>query len=71
MTHEVTSRSSRFYQPPSRRTATSCTVERETKVLASLNHPNIAQIHCIEKRPLVMELVPRDAEGSLGAGPPH
>src|ERR1700686_4826383 len=36
--------------------------EREAKVLASLNHPNIAQIYGIEEadggRPLVMELVP-------------
>jgi tRNA A-37 threonylcarbamoyl transferase component Bud32 len=36
--------------------------EREAKVLASLNHPNIAQIHAIEEvdgiRALVMELVP-------------
>src|SRR5580692_7066621 len=32
--------------------------EREAKVLASLNHPNIAQIYGIEDRALVMELVP-------------
>jgi len=31
---------------------------REAKVLASLNHPNIAQIYGIEDRALVMELVP-------------
>jgi serine/threonine protein kinase len=31
--------------------------EREAKVLASLNHPNIAQIYGIEDRALVMELV--------------
>src|ERR1700722_13177049 len=31
--------------------------EREAKVLASLNHPNIAQIHGIEDRALIMELV--------------
>jgi Tol biopolymer transport system component len=31
--------------------------EREAKVLASLNHPNIAQIYGIEERALVMELV--------------
>jgi serine/threonine protein kinase len=37
-------------------------LEREAKVLASLNHPNIAQIYGIEEsdgvRALVMELVP-------------
>jgi eukaryotic-like serine/threonine-protein kinase len=32
--------------------------KREAKVLASLNHPNIAQIYGIEDRALVMELVP-------------
>ncbi len=32
--------------------------EREAKVLASLNHPNIAQIYGVEDRALVMELVP-------------
>jgi serine/threonine-protein kinase len=31
--------------------------EREAKVLASLNHPNIAAIHGVEERALVMELV--------------
>src|SRR6188508_1854547 len=31
--------------------------EREAKTLASLNHPNIAQIFGIEERALVMELV--------------
>src|SRR5690349_2255303 len=30
---------------------------REAKVLASLNHPNIAQIYAVEDRALVMELV--------------
>jgi Tol biopolymer transport system component len=32
--------------------------EREAKILASLNHPNIAQIYGLEDRALVMELVP-------------
>jgi serine/threonine protein kinase len=32
--------------------------EREAKVLASLNHPNIAQVYGVEERALVMELVP-------------
>src|SRR5271154_2019030 len=31
--------------------------EREAKVLASLNHPHIAQIYGIEDRALVMELI--------------
>ena len=31
--------------------------EREAKVLAALNHPNIAQIYGLEQRALVMELV--------------
>src|SRR5271155_4155527 len=31
--------------------------KREAKVLASLNHPNIAQIYGLEDRALVMELV--------------
>jgi serine/threonine-protein kinase len=39
--------------------------EREAKVLASLNHPNIAQIFGIEDRALVMELV----EGEALRGP--
>jgi eukaryotic-like serine/threonine-protein kinase len=39
--------------------------EREAKVLASLNHPNIAQIYGIEDRALVMELV----EGETSTGP--
>src|ERR1700692_4005209 len=39
--------------------------QREAEVLASLNHPNIAQIYGIEDRALVMELV----EGETLAGP--
>jgi Tol biopolymer transport system component/predicted Ser/Thr protein kinase len=39
--------------------------EREAKVLAALNHPNIAQIYCVEERALVMELV----EGETLHGP--
>ena len=39
--------------------------EREAKVLASLNHPHIAQIYGIEERALVMELV----EGETLRGP--
>jgi eukaryotic-like serine/threonine-protein kinase len=39
--------------------------EREAKVLASLNHPNIAQIYGVEDRALVMELV----EGQTLQGP--
>ena len=44
--------------------------EREAKVLASLNHPNIAAIHGVEERALVMELVegPTLAE-RIAAGP--
>src|SRR5436853_1595600 len=38
---------------------------REAQVLASLNHPNIATIHGVEERALVMELV----EGATLAGP--
>src|SRR5579863_1867957 len=34
--------------------------EREAKVLALLNHPNIAHIYGLEQRALVMELVPGD-----------
>src|SRR5579863_5685869 len=48
--------------------------EREAKVLASLNHPNIAQIYGLEEssdtRALVMELVPGETLASvLKAGP--
>ena len=39
--------------------------EREAEVLASLNHPNIATIHGVEDRALLMELV----EGSSPKGP--
>jgi hypothetical protein len=39
--------------------------QREAEVLASLNHPNIAHIHGIEERALVMELV----EGESPKGP--
>jgi len=45
--------------------------EREAKVLAALNHPNIAQIYGLEERALVMELVEgptlaeRIAQGAL------
>jgi serine/threonine-protein kinase len=39
--------------------------EREAKVLASLNHPNIATIHGVEEHALVMELV----EGESPKGP--
>src|ERR1043165_5621393 len=38
---------------------------REAQVLASLNHPNIAQIYGVEDRALVMELV----EGANLQGP--
>src|SRR5437868_15034050 len=41
--------------------------EREAKVLASLNHPNIAQIYGIENRALTMELAP----GESLKGPLH
>src|SRR6202046_2562374 len=34
---------------------------REAEVLASLNHPNIAQIYGVEERALVMELVPGES----------
>src|SRR6202049_269852 len=39
--------------------------QREAEVLASLNHPNIATIHGVEDRALVMELV----EGESPKGP--
>ncbi|HYW43822.1 MAG TPA: protein kinase [Bryobacteraceae bacterium] len=38
--------------------------QREAEVLASLNHPNIAQIYGVEDRALVMELV----EGRIAKG---
>jgi serine/threonine protein kinase len=39
--------------------------QREAEVLASLNHPNIAQIYGVEERALAMELV----EGEAPKGP--
>src|SRR5262245_48205150 len=39
--------------------------QREAEVLASLNHPNIAQIYGVEERALVMEMV----EGESPKGP--
>jgi serine/threonine-protein kinase len=41
--------------------------EREAKVLASLNHPNIAQIYGVKERALVMELAwrPRTTKASF------
>jgi eukaryotic-like serine/threonine-protein kinase len=50
-----------FAQDPDR----TARFEREAQVLASLNHPNIAAIHGIEERAIVMELV----EGETLAGP--
>src|SRR5258706_9366333 len=42
----------------------------EAQVLASLNHPNIAIIHGVEDRALVMELVPGTTlEEKIAAGP--
>src|SRR5689334_19887382 len=39
---------------------------REAQVLASLNHPNIAQIYGVEERAIVMELVDGpDLQGPL------
>src|ERR1700685_1668145 len=35
--------------------------QREAQVLASLNHPNIAQIYGVEERALVMEWVPGES----------
>lgn len=43
---------------------------REAQVLASLSHPNIAIIHGVENRALIMELVPGDTLGErIAAGP--
>src|ERR1700746_3261534 len=39
--------------------------EREAKVLASMNHPNIAHIYGVEERALIMEFV----EGESPKGP--
>jgi serine/threonine-protein kinase len=55
---------SRFFRQLSRRTPTA-RFEREAKVLASLNHPNIAAIYGVEEHALVMELV----EGASPKGP--
>jgi serine/threonine-protein kinase len=41
--------------------------EREAKVLASLNHPNIAHIYGVEEHALVMELV--EGESPKGSMP--
>src|SRR3984885_10109066 len=41
--------------------------QREAEVLASLNHPHIAQIYGVEERALVMELV--DGESPKGPMP--
>jgi Tol biopolymer transport system component len=43
---------------------------REAQVLASLNHPNIATVHGVEDRALVMELVPGPTlEEKIARGP--
>jgi Tol biopolymer transport system component len=43
---------------------------REAQVLASLNHPNIAIIHGVEEKALVMELVPgQSLDERIAAGP--
>ena len=43
---------------------------REAQVLASLNHPNIAAIHGVEDRALIMELVPGPTLAErIAAGP--
>jgi serine/threonine-protein kinase len=43
---------------------------REAQVLASLNHPNIAIIHGVEEKALIMELVPGETlEERIAAGP--
>ena len=45
--------------------------EREAQVLASLNHPNIAQLYGLEERALVMEYVPGETlRGPLPGKPP-
>src|SRR6516165_7659518 len=43
---------------------------REAQVLASLNHPHIANIYGVEEKALVMELVPgQTLEERIAAGP--
>src|SRR3954452_11922048 len=44
--------------------------KREAQVLASLNHPNIANIYGVEEQALVMELVPgQTLEQRIATGP--
>jgi Tol biopolymer transport system component/predicted Ser/Thr protein kinase len=43
--------------------------EREAQVLASLNHPNIAQLYGLEERALVMEYVPGETLEGIGPLP--
>jgi serine/threonine protein kinase len=43
--------------------------QRKAEVLASLNHPNIAQVYGVEDRALVMELV--EGETLTGPLPPN
>jgi serine/threonine-protein kinase len=41
---------------------------REAKVLAQLNHPNIAAIYGVEERALIMELVEGETLPTVGCG---